>query len=523
MADYFTENVDVVVIGAGQNGLIAADYLKGAGFSVMVIERRLESGGGLTGEEPTLNGFWHTTGNPFQDVSAILPFMTDLGLARYNGRWITPEVQSSLPLPDGRWLIIYSDLDRTLRSIAAFSPRDAEKWRSIVELFRADLPAIRDHLTSPSGDPAHDRYDGTGYGRLAAAARGMTPMEVLDGYFESDAVKALALMHLAAPRGIASDYENAGPIVPLTIGLAGENRLAAGGAHELAQALWSACIRGDGDVWDSTAVTRILVENGRAVGVEVIGERRIKARAVISSIDLESTFLKLLQPEHVPAALARRVRDFEADEYSLFAVYLALREPPRFSNAEAGRAFRINLGVDSPAAVRALWQEIRSGALPQQAGMTVFSTVIWDPSQAHKGMSNTTLWQFVPRHLAAGRSWASVRDSYAAALVERLRRWAPNVTGECILESVAHTPDLLVQKWPNLEAGIFGGRNAGSQVLSARPFPELSHCSPIPGLYVANSSMAPGAGLPGIAGAIAARVAAQELGARVTLGSQSLF
>ena len=518
MADYFTNSVDIVVIGAGQNGLIAANYLKRAGFSVMVVERRLESGGGLTGEEPTLNGFWHTTGNPFQDVSAILPFMTELDLAQYNGRWITPEVQSSLPLPDGRWLVIYSELERTLHSIAAISPRDAQRWRSIVELFRADSAAISAHLTSSAGDPAREEYDRTGYGRFVAAARGKTPMEVLDEYFESDAVKALVLAHLAAPRGIALDYENAGPIVPLAIGLAGENRLAAGGVHELAQALWSACIRGDGDVWDSTAVTRILVESGRAAGVEVAGGRCIRARAVISSVDLESTFLKLLDRQHVPDALERRVRAFEADEYSVFAVHLALREPPRFANPDAGRAFRVNLGIDSPAAARSLSQEIRSGALPQQTGMTVFSTVIWDPSQAHKGMSNTTLWQFVPRHLAGGRNWADVRQSYAAALVERLRRWAPNVTGECILESVAHTPDSLVQKWPNLAAGIFGGRNAGGQLLWSRPFPGLSHRSPISGLYVANSSMAPGAGLHGIAGAIAARVVAQDLGARVTPG-----
>lgn len=520
MADYFTKSVDIVVIGAGQNGLIAANYLKRAGFSVMVVERRLESGGGLTGEEPTLNGFWHTTGNPFQDVSAILPFMTDLDLAQYNGRWIMPEVQSSLSLSDGRWLVVYSDLDRTVSSIAAISPRDAQRWKTIVELFQADLPAIRAHLTSKPGDPAHEAYDRTGYGKLAASAAGKTPTEVLDDYFESDAVKALVLMHLAAPRGIACDYDGTGSIVPLAIGLAAENRLPAGGVHELAQVLWSACVRGDGDVWDSTTVTRILVEDGRAVGVEVSGNRQIRARAVISSIDLESTFLKLLDETEVPAALAQRVRDFAPDEYSLFAVHLALREPPRFAHEDAGRAFRINLGVDSPAANLALWQEIRAGALPQQAGMTVFSTVIWDPSQAHKGMSNTTIWQLVPRHLAGGRSWAGVRDSYAVLLIERLRRWAPNVNGDAILESVAHTPDLLVEKWPNLKPGLFGGRNSGSQALFARPFPELSYRSTIPGLYLANSSMAPGAGLPGLPGVIAAKLVAEDLGARVVVGTK---
>ena len=519
MADYFTDRVDIVVIGAGQNGLIAADYLKRAGFSVMVVERRLESGGGLTGEEPTLNGFWHTTGNPFQDLSMILPFMTDLDLARYNGRWITPAVQSSLPLPDGRWLVVHSELERTLRSIAAVSARDAERWRAIVETFRADLPALRAHLIAPADDPAHESYERTGYGRLAAAARGKTPLAVLDEYFESEAVKALVLMHLAAPRGVGGDYQDAGPVVPLAIGLAGENRLAAGGVHELAQALWSACIHGDGDVWDSTAVTRLLVDGGRAVGVEVSGGRRVAARAVISSIDLESTFLGLMDPTQVPGELARRVRDFAADEYSIFAVHLALREPPRFSDADAGLAFRVNLGIDSPAAAAALWSEIRSGALPQQTAMTVFSTVVWDPSQAHRGMSNTTVWQFVPRRLAGGLDWAGVRASYAATLIERLQRFAPNVTGDCILESVAHTPDLMVQKWPNLAPGIFGGRNAGGQLLSARPFPELSHRSPIPGLYLANASMAPGAGLSGVAGVIAARAVAEDLGATVTLGA----
>lgn len=508
MADYFTNNVDIVVIGAGQNGLIAANYLKRAGFSVMVVERRLESGGGLTGEEPTRNGFWHTTGNPFQDVSAILPFMTDLDLAQYNGRWIVPEVQSSLALPDGRWLVVYADIERTVASIAAISRRDAEKWRSIVQQFQADLPAISAHLTAGE----QEAYRQSGFGRLAAAAEGKTPGEVLDDYFESDAVKALVLMHLAAPRGIACDYEGTGAIVPLAIGLAAENRLQAGGVHELAQVLWSACVRGEGDVWDSTAVTRILVEDGRAVGVEVAGGRQIKARAVISSLDLEATFLKLQDEARFPA-ISKRIRDFARDEYSLFAVHLALREPPRFSDEEAGRAFRINLGIASPAANHALWQEIRAGALPQQTGMTVFSTVLWDPSQAHQGMSNTTLWQLVPRKLAGGKIWAEVKDGYAKLLIERLRNWAPNVSDEAILESVAHTPDLLVEKWPNLKPGIFGGRNAGGQALFARPFPELSHRSPLPGLYLASASMAPGAGLTGLPGIIAARLVMEDLGA----------
>jgi phytoene dehydrogenase-like protein len=340
---------------------------------------------------------------------------------------------------------------------------------------------------------------------------------VLDEYFESDAVKALVLMHLAAPRGVGWDYPGAGAIVPLAIGLAAENQLAAGGVHELAQALWSACIDGDGDVWDSTTVTRILVEDGRAAGIEMSDGRQVRARAVISSVDLETSLLDFMDPGRVPEAVARKVREFEPDEYSVFAVHLALREPPRFADADAGRAFRVNLGMDSPAAARRLWQEIRAGALPEQTAMIVFSTVLWDASQAHEGMSNTTLWQFVPRRLSGGRDWSEVADSYTKELIGRLRRFAPNVDDDCILESVAQTPDLMVQKWPNLKVGLFGGRNAGSQLLFNRPFPELVHPAVMPGLYLANSSVAPGVGLAGIAGARAALMVAQDLQVQLSM------
>lgn len=515
MADYSTDQVDVLVIGAGQNGLIAADYLKQAGLSVMVMERRLESGGGLTGEEPTITGFWHVTGNPFQDTASILPFMEELQLAQFNGRWIVPEVQSALPLSDGRSLVVYADLDRTLAGIRAFSERDAARWRSTVESFQSALPALRASFSTPNDGAA---LEGTPFGHELRRLRGKTPLEALDEYFESDAVKALVTMHLAAPRGIGWDYEGAGAIVPLAIGLAAENRLQAGGVHELAQALWTACVRGDGDVWDSTAVTRILIENGRAVGVDLATGRQLRAKAVISSVDLETTFLDLLGEDAIPADLAEQVKGIERDEYSVFSVHLALREPPRFASEDVSRAFRINLGIESLVDVQRLWDQVRRRELPSQPALMVFTTATWDGSQAPAGQANTTIWQIVPRRQASG-DWIDVKDRYARELVDRLRRWAPNVTDDRIYELVAVTPHDYQQKWPSLRPGLFGGKNAGRQLLESRPFPDLrSYRTPIPGLYVCNASIAPGAGLVGLQGYATAKLVAEDLGATIAVG-----
>ncbi|HYB72251.1 MAG TPA: NAD(P)/FAD-dependent oxidoreductase [Candidatus Sulfotelmatobacter sp.] len=502
---------DVLVIGAGLNGMTLANYLLKAGLKVMVLERRLESGGGLASEEPTVTGFWHNTGHYVFDTLNLLPFHKELDLEEVNISFVHPEVQAALPLGDGRSLVIYKNLKRTLESVAAFSRKDAQAWQ---RLHRAGAAGIPEFTGKALRTPA--RAAAPGDGDLARLAL-MSPREVLDELFESEVVKSLILYHLLIPRGIGYDYSGTGRFVAFAIAQAGQGQLVHEGSHEMAQGMWTAILKRGGDIWDMTEVTEILVEKGRAVGVELMGGRRMYGRAVVSTLDPVGTF-RLAGERHVKPELLERLARFRPDEFSLFAVHLALKAAPRFqaagANPDVNRAFRYAIGLENIADHAALWDEVRRGELPTWAGMFVSIPTIHDPSQALPGHHTALIWQIVPRALR-GREWKDVRQEYMASCIDRLRRYAPNIGHETIMGATAMTPDDMVAKWTNLGAGLFGGRNAGGQLGAFRPLPELAgYRAPIRGLYLAGASMSPGAGLSPAPAMACTEVVAADLKAK---------
>ncbi len=505
------ENWDVLVIGAGLNGLTLANYLLKAGLKVMVLERRLESGGGLASEEPTITGFWHNTGHYVFDTLNLLPFHRELDLEDVNISFVHPEVQSALPLGDGRALVIYRDLKRTLEGITAFSRKDAAAWQRLHRAAASEMPEFSGAALRTPPRAAPPKSDDLA--RLSL----MSPREVLDELFESEVVKSLILHHLLIPRGIPYDYSGTGHFVAFAIAQAGQGQLVHEGSHEMAQGMWTAVLKRGGDIWDMTEVTQILVGKGRAVGVELMGGRRMYGRAVVSTLDPAGTF-RLAGERHVKPEVLERLGRFRRDEFSLFAVHLALKAAPRLQaaalNPDVERAYRYGIGLESVADHAALWAEVRRGVLPARAGMFVSFPTVHDPSQALPGHHTALVWQVVPRTLH-GLEWKDVRQDYMAACIDRLRRYVPSLTHETIMGATAMTPDDIVAKWTNLAGGLFGGRNSGGPLGAFRPLPELAgYRTPIRGLYLAGASMPPGAGLSPAPAMACAEVLAADLKAK---------
>jgi phytoene dehydrogenase-like protein len=515
---------DVAVIGAGHNGLICAATLARAGLDVLVLERRLEAGGGLTTEEVTLPGFLHNLHSFFHDAVAVMPAMHELELEAHGARYVRPPVQVGIACRDGRALVLHEDVDATCRSIARFSAKDAEAWRRVVADYRdfmdaVVVPALYSEPPSPSATVAP--LEGTPEGMQVLKLGRMTPRDAAGALFEDETVQASVLMQLVIPRGILPDYAGLGMTVPLVVSQVEPSHVCLGGSHALAHALWRALLRAGGRIRGVAHVERILLDGGRAAGVQLSDGEQIRARrAVVSAVDVWQTFEDLLPEAAVPEPIRRAVRAFRPDEFSLFSLHLALSEPPRFaaaaSDPDLDRALKIAVGFDRPRDFDDVFSAIRRGEVPERPAMIVACPTRHDPSQAPEGKHTMLAWFPVPARPAGGpiESWYELRESVADRCFGRLCEAAPNLAG-AVLARKALTPADIVGKLINMrDGGVFMGRSSLDQIEAFRPLPGYSpYRSPVPGLYLAGASCHPGGGILGAAGSITARIVARDLGA----------
>lgn len=515
---------DAIIIGGGHNGLILGNYLVRAGMTTLILERRLEIGGGLTTEECMIPGFVHNLHSYFHDAINIMPAYLDLHLEEFNARYYCPPVQAGSPLKNGQAITFHMDVDKTCASIARISRHDAEAYRRMYENYgefieSAVIPAL---FTRPQ-PPSHqltvleNSPEGLDFVRLGR----LSPKDVLDEYFENEHVKALILSQLPIPRGIVPDYDGLGAVIPLMISGAEHSQICLGGSHVLAHALWRSFLAHGGMTSGLSHVSKILVENGEAIGVEVhSGERYLANKVVASAIDVQQTFMALVGEECLSEDFIKKIKNFKRDEFSVFSVHMALNEPPAYTSGkfdpDINQAFKLNIGLENDEEYRRLWSDIRDGRLPEPAGMFCSVPTLFDPGQAPDGKHTAFIWQCVPYHLKDGGSerWDEIKDDYMDRCIDTWRRYAPNLNDKNIIRKMALSPPDIDRKLYNMkDGGLFMGRLIQGQLEYFRPLPELSHCrTPIKNLYLGGSCCHPGGGIIGAAGMIAAEVIAEDYG-----------
>lgn len=518
MRDY-----DVIVVGGGHNGLICGAYLAKAGLSVCVFEKRLEVGGGLSTEEGTLPGFLHNYHSFFHDAAEHMPAMEDLELEAHGVEYIRPDVQVGVALRDGRALCIHAEREHTEASIARFSKHDARAFAQMDDDYHEFmetlvLPALYAAPPKPS-EPLvalEGSEEGLRYLRMSRSS----PEDVVREVFENEAVRAAVLFQLAVPRGVVTDYGGLGMLVPLVVSGVELSHIAKGGSHSVAHALWRAFLRAGGIVRGTREVTRIVVEEGRATGVVLAsGERVMAKRAVVSAIDLPQTFLRLLAPADVEPRLLEQVRAYKLDEFSLFGVHLALKEPPRYRAAaddpDLDVALKVAIGFESTADFADLYHQIRQGRAPDPPRLYATCPTVHDPTQAPEGHHTALLWAPAPYELAEGgaQAWDALSEPYAARCLDVFRDAAPNMTADNILGQRILSPLDVERKLSSMpRGGIFHGRMTFDQIEAFRPLPQLSAGrTPIEGLYLGGACIHPGGGILGACGYIAAGTVLDDL------------
>lgn len=497
---------DVILIGAGQNNFALGTYLGKAGFRTVICESRLENGGRLASEEITMPGYWHNTLAYFQDNRELSPVWKELDWAdRYHAEFVSPPAVSALLFADGQSITQHQSLEVTVSTIEKCSRKDAQSWRATHDRFHR---LIRDYLpryyyTRPQNTGSVlQKLDADPDGKEFRRLWRMTPRQVVDELFESDAVKTLVLSQMAIPRGVALDYSGAGIEVLKMIAGDEKPELARGGSHSIAQVLQRAYVHSGGQIRAVHHVEKILIDHdGRAAGIRLRDGRDWQARvAVVSNSDPYSTFIEMVGEDYLPRTFVERIKDIKLDEFTYFQVHLALKAPVRYALHEAndpavGLAMNVSIGPEKPADLDDMWREIRAGRFPDHPCLHAICPTAFDPLQAPKPKHAASVFVPVPFRLEgkAPEEWVKLKNGYMESVLKVWRRYATNLTDDNIEMKVAMDPFYMAGRWPNLRQGsVWVARKIAAQMGEQRPIEQIAdYRTPIRGLYQVGVAMHP--------------------------------
>jgi phytoene dehydrogenase-like protein len=523
------EQRDVVIIGGGHNGMVAAFYLAKAGFKPLVLERRPQTGGSaITAEfHPGFRGsiLAHSAGPLRADI------VRDMQLEKNGLRFITPEVGVTALSPDGRALVLYSDVRKAQEEIGKFSAKDAAKYPEFQQSVAKIACVISEVLCTAPPDidnPSNgdlwsmlktgrairnlgkkDMYRLLRWGPMAAA-------DLVAEYFETELLRAVV-----AARGIFGTFLgpwSAGSSLVLLLRAAadphpaGSAWFAEGGMGAVAQAMAAAAKQAGAEIRTGSDVIEVRVKGGAATSVVLSNGEEISAKTIISNADPKRTLLKLVDPVHLSPDFVMKLQHYRMPG-TVAKVNLALSGLPKFTaieNNPGALSSRIHIGPEIDYLERAFDQS-KYGEFSKEPYLEVAIPSLTDPSLAPSGQHVMSVYmQYAPLKLK-GTDWEAQRKVLGQTVVKTLAQYAPNLP-ELILTHQIITPQDLEDTYGLTGGHIFHGELALDQFFTMRPLLDWArYKTPIENLYLCGSGTHPGVGLTGGSGANAAREILRQL------------
>ncbi|MCZ4281072.1 NAD(P)/FAD-dependent oxidoreductase [Kiloniella laminariae] len=528
---------DAIIIGAGHNGLTTACFMAKAGLKVLVLEKNDYLGGAAVSLE--LHPGW-TYSNCSYVCSLLRPeIVRDLDLPKY-GLQVIPYSGGGVFMQNGDHLCNYTDHDAHRLELARHSKKDSEAYdrysTDLMRQCRFIKPLLMRMAPDPTSFKPRDlaelaylgkRFHDFSEAQMAETLRfwTMSVAEFLDEYFESDVIKAYY-----AGSGIIGTA--LGPMSPGTAyvllhhymgevdGNIGAWGFARGGMGSISKAM-AACFEDHGgEIRSGCGVDKVLVKNGRTIGVVLKNGDDYYANTVISNADVKHTFLDIVERNDLPEDFVRQVERFKI-RGSSGKLNIALDGMPEFPQVpKDSPIFNGDMHfTDSIERMERGYDDWKNGTWSKDPYLDMLLPTRIDPTMAPPGKHYMTVFvQYAPYHLANNESWDGPnRDAFAQTVFNQISEYSPNFK-DMILHYECRTPLDIEREAGITEGNIFQGELTFDQLLFNRPVPGYAqYRSPIKGLYMCGSSTHPGGGVMGAPGANAAREVLRDLGARQTV------
>ncbi|QIQ01488.1 phytoene desaturase family protein [Streptomyces liangshanensis] len=516
---------DAVVVGAGPNGLVAANLLADAGWTVEVLEAEDEPGGAVKSDRGVHPAYVNDLFSSFYPLAAASPVLSALDLDKEGLLWTHAPHVLAHPLLDGRCAVLDRDRQVTAASLEAFAPGDGRAWEGLCTTFDRlgdDLLAALFTTFPPVRAGARLAARLRGAGGLRFARSMLLPVRRLgEEEFDGEGGRLLLAgnaLHADLPPEAAVSG-GFGWLMSM-LGQAYGFPVPVGGAGSLTTALMDRLAKRGGTVRCGERVSEIVVRGGRAVGVRTARGEGIPARrAVLADVTAPALYGELVGAEHLPARVFEDLRRFQWD-FATFKVDWALGGPVPWTAPEAASAGTVHLadGVD---ALTRFAAQIARGLIPDRPFALFGQMTTADATRSPAGTESAWAYTHVPHHVKGdagpdgltGRWDAAEQERMADRLEEEIERYAPGFRGRVLARRILAPPTLQAAD-SNLRGGaINAGTTSLHQQLVFRPLPGTGRPeTPVRGLFLASASAHPGGGVHGAPGANAARAALRAQG-----------